>query len=197
LHKISQESGEIPSEKKAAELLKKYFYLRYASDTQQRKFIKSAFESISHYIDLWRDDFILSLKTERPFEMDINNALISGTIDLLKRRNDQENILEIIDFKTGKERKMQEELNLQVQLYTIASREALNLNIEKAYIHYLDEKKQKRVEVLTTPKQLELARQTIMDAVNGIMTRSFNRNPGNIKICNDCDWSKICPKMKK
>lgn len=197
LHKISQETGEVPSEEKSAELLKRYFYLRYASDTQQEKFMRSALRSILRYLGLWREDFILSLKTERPFEMDMGNALISGTIDLLKRKNTQENVLEIIDFKTGNERKLQEELHLQVQLYTIASREALNLNIEKAYIHYLDDEKQKRVEVLTTPTQLKLAKQTIIDAVNGITTRRFNRNPRNIKICNSCDWSTICPKKKK
>lgn len=196
LHRISQESGKVPSEEESAELLRKYFYLRYASDTQQEKLIRGALRSILSYLGLWREDFILSLKTERPFEMDMGNALISGTIDLLKRKNTQENVLEIIDFKTGNERKMQEELHLQVQLYTIASREALNLNIEKAYIHYLDDEKQKRVEVLTTPTQLELARQTIIDAINGITARRFNRNPRNIKICNTCDWSTICPKKK-
>lgn len=196
LHKISQESGQVPSEEESAELLKKYFYLRYASDTQQQKLMRSALRSILRYIGLWREDFILSLKTERPFEMDMGNALISGTIDLLKRKNTQGDILEIIDFKTGNERKLQEELHLQVQLYAIASREALNLNIEKAYIHYLDDEKQKRVEVLTTPTQLELARQTIMDAVDGITTRRFKRNPRNTKICKGCDWSTICPKKK-
>ena len=197
LHKTSQETGKVPSEEESAELVKKYFYLRYASDTLQQKLMRSALRSILRYIGLWREDFILSLKTERPFEMDMSNALISGTIDLLKRKNTQKNILEIIDFKTGNERKMQEELHLQVQLYTIASKEALNLNVEKAYIHFLDDKKQKRVEVLTTPKQLELAKQTITNTVNGITARRFNRNPRNIKICENCDWSTICPKKKK
>ncbi len=196
LHKKSQETGKVPSDEDAAELLKKHFYLRYASEAQQKKFIKAALQSILSYLNLWHEDFTLSLKTERPFEMDMDNALISGTIDLLKRKSTQENILEIIDFKTGNERKLQEELDLQVQLYTIAAREALKLNIEKAYIHYLDEKKQKRVEVLTTPKQLDLARQTVINAVKGITGRRFRRNPRNIKICEDCDWSKLCPKKE-
>jgi len=92
---------------------------------------------------------------------------------------------------------MDEELNLQVQLYTVAAREALNLNVEKAYIHFLDEKKQSRVEVLTTKKQLELAMKTVTNAVNGITTRRFNRNPRSIKVCNNCDWMNICPKKQR
>ncbi len=197
LHKKSQGTSKVPSEKEAKELLKKYFYLRYASNTQQEKFMESALKSILRYLSLWQNDFLLSLNTERPFEMDIGNALISGTVDLLKRRNANADVLEIIDFKTRNERKLQEELNLQVQLYTIAAREALNLNIEKAYIHYLYDNKHDRVEVLTTQNQLELAKKTISYAVDGITSRRFNRNPRNIKICNSCDWSKICPKKKK
>lgn len=195
LHKLA-ENGKIPSHQVAVELLKRHFYLRYAAEKQQEKLTRSALKSILSYLNLWREDFILSLKSERPFEMDFDNALISGTIDLLKRKTVNENILEIIDFKTGNERKLDEELHLQVQLYTIAAREALNLNVEKAHVHFLDDEKQKRVEILITPKQLELARQTISDAIKGVTTRRFRRNPRNIKTCTGCDWIKICPKKK-
>jgi len=37
---------------------------------------------------------------------------------------------------------MDEELNLQAQLYTVAAREALALNVKKAFVHFLDTKKQ-------------------------------------------------------
>jgi DNA helicase-2/ATP-dependent DNA helicase PcrA len=145
---------------------------------------------------MWHEDFSLSVKTERPFEMDIDTALVSGSIDLLKRRYPKDDILEIIDFKTGKDRKLDEELHLQVQLYTIAAREALSLNIEKAYVHFLDDEKQQRVEILITPQQLNLAMQTIRDATTGITTRRFRRNPRNKKVCEGCDWRKICPRKQ-
>lgn len=197
LHKITQQTGQIPIEEEAAGILKEHFYLRYAAGDQVERMKASALRSILRYLGMWREDFTLSVKTERPFEMDVGNALLTGTIDLLKRKNFKENILEIVDFKTGNERKMDEELNLQVQLYTVAAREALKLNVEKAYVHFLDDDKQRRVEILTTPKQLDLAMRTVSDAIQGITTRRFNRNPRNIKVCNDCDWSKICPKKKR
>ncbi len=34
--------------------------------------------------------------------MDFENALISGNIDLLKRKNTNDNILEVINFKIGR-----------------------------------------------------------------------------------------------
>ncbi len=197
LHKIAQQNNLIPTPEIAAELLKEHFYLRYAADEQEETLKRSALRSILRYLGLWREDFSLSVKTERPFEMDVENALLSGSIDLLKRKDGNENILEIIDFKTGNEKRMNEELMLQVQLYTVAARNALNLNVEKAYVHFLDDEKQARIEVLTTPKQLENAMNTVKDAIKGITTRRFNRNPKSPKICNDCDWGRICPKKKR
>ncbi|MCX7794763.1 MAG: PD-(D/E)XK nuclease family protein [Thermodesulfovibrionales bacterium] len=160
---------------------------------------KSAVKSIQNYIKLWKEDFSLTVKTERPFEYDLENALISGTIDLLKRENASEDILEIVDFKTGKRRSFsEEEAHLQVQLYTIAAREALGLDVKKAYIHYLDSGKvPERVEVLTTPRKLEYAKKSIAKAVNDIIKRRFPRDARNIKICNQCDFGKICPKIKR
>jgi len=196
LHKIAQETGKLPTDEEAAEILKQQFYLRYAAESQQDTLKRSALRSVLRYIGMWREDFTLSVSTERNFEMDMDNALISGSIDLLKRENGDENILEVVDFKTGNEKRMDEELNLQVQLYTIAAREALNLKVDKAYVHFLDAKKQSRIEVLTTPKQLVLASKTISDAIRGITTRRFRRNPKNGKVCSTCDWRKFCPQKQ-
>jgi DNA helicase-2/ATP-dependent DNA helicase PcrA len=193
LHKVTQLTGRIPTEEEVAEIVYNHFYLRYAAREQEETLRRSALRSILRYLNMWHQDLSLSVKSERNFEMDIANALLSGAIDLLKRKEANGNILEIIDFKTGNERKSMEELELQVQLYTIAARQALNLNVEKAYVHFLDDKKQSRLEILTTPKQLDLALRTVTDAIHGITHRRFHRNPRNIGICGGCDWEKFCP----
>ena len=154
LHKKVQETGKIPSDREIAQTVIDNFYLRYAADEQQDTLRKSALASVLRYVDMWQKDFTLSVKTERTFEMDVDNALLSGSIDLLKRDNSQEDVLEIIDFKTGNERKLTEELHLQVQLYTVAAREALALNVKKAFVHFLDDKKQQRVEIPPLPSSL-------------------------------------------
>ncbi len=197
LHKRVQQTGEIPSKKEITKVMADNFYLRYAADEQEKTLRKSALRSVVRYVDMWEKDFTLSVKTERTFEMDVENALLSGSIDLLKREDGKNDILEIIDFKTGNERKMDEELNLQVQLYTVAAHEALALNVKKAFVHFLDTKKQERIEISTKPKQLELAMGTVKDAINGIASRRFRRNPRNRKACAACDWGKVCPKKMK
>lgn len=196
LHKVAQETGTVPTDEETAEILKQQFYLRYAAESRQDTLKRSALRSVLRYIGMWREDFTLSMNTERNFEMDVNNALISGSIDLLKREDVDESILEVVDFKTGNEKRMDEELILQVQLYTIAAREALNLRVNKAYVHFLDAKKQARIEVLTTPKQLELAHKTISNTIKGITNRRFRRNAKNKKVCNGCDWRKFCPQKQ-
>jgi len=196
LHKVAQETGKVPTDEEVAEILKQQFYLRYAAESQQDTLKRSALRSVLRYIGMWREDFTLSLNTERNFEMDMDDALISGSIDLLKRESVDDSILEVVDFKTSNEKRMDEELTLQVQLYTIAAREALNLEVNKAYVHFLDSEKQARIEVLTTQKQLELARKTISDTIKGITTRRFRRNPKNKKVCNKCDWRKFCPQKQ-
>lgn len=197
LHKITQQTGLIPTDEETAQAVIDNFYLRYAAEEQEDTLRKSALRSVLRYVGMWHEDFSLSVKTERPFEMDVDSALVSGTIDLLKRRYPKDDILEIIDFKTGNERKLDEELHLQVQLYTVAAHDALNLDVQKAYVHFLDAKKQQRVEILITPHQLNLAMQTTRDAISGIISRHFGRNPRNKKVCDGCDWRKICPQKGK
>jgi DNA helicase-2/ATP-dependent DNA helicase PcrA len=194
LHLKAQETNSILDFKEAGQYLIDHFYLRYASDNLKKRLLKSALRSLKKYLDLWKEDFILSLKSERPFEFETGQALISGSIDLIKRESIDEEILEIIDFKTGNTRRMDEELHLQVQVYTIAAQEALNLNIQKAYVHHLDDLHQNRIEILVTPKQLELAHKMIDDSITGILQRRFNRNPRQKQICEKCDWKYLCPK---
>jgi DNA helicase-2/ATP-dependent DNA helicase PcrA len=194
LHLKAQEANSIPDFKEAGQYLIDHFYLRYASDTLKKRLLKSALRSLQKYLDLWKEDFTLSVKSERPFEFETGQALISGSIDLIKREPIDEEILEIIDFKTGNARRMDEELHLQVQVYTIAAQEALNLNVQKAYVHHLDDLHQNRVEILVTPKQLELAHKMIDDSITGILQRRFNRNPRQEQICEKCDWKYLCPK---
>lgn len=193
LHKKAQDEGKVPSPSDAERLVDEHFFLRYAADSQAETLKKSALRSVLRYLDLWKDDFSLSLKTEHSFEMDVENALIAGSIDLLKRKDGSGSILEIVDFKTGNERRLEEELMLQVRLYTVAAREALDLDVQKAYVHFLDEKRDGRVEIPTDPAELEEAMRTIGRAIKGVTGRDFDRNPSDRKACRECDWKRLCP----
>lgn len=197
MHSNFERTNEIPTEKEVQNLVNEHFYLRYAAKKQEEILRKSCFDSLKSYIELWKKDFSLAVKTEQNFEMDFENkALINGSIDLLSRADGKEDILEIIDFKTGKPQSHYEEkYTHQVVLYTIAAQEALQKNISKAYIHYLDAENAERKEVIITPKKIKETKIQLSSAIDGIVANNFPRKPAR-SVCNKCDWKLICPKVK-
>lgn len=197
LHKEYEETKRIPSESNVKELIEYHFYLRYASEYVKQSLKISALKSLAKYVKMWQKDFSLSVKTERPFELEFENALIAGSIDMIKRVEGDETILEVIDFKTGKpDNDLMHKYELQVQLYTIAAQEALGINTQKALIHFIDTDKNERLAVQTAPAALETAREELSFALQGITQSNFKRDARQDKLCKDCDWLNMCPKRK-
>jgi DNA helicase-2/ATP-dependent DNA helicase PcrA len=196
MHKEYERTGKIPTSKRVSELVEEHFYLRYAAKKQVETLKNSCLRSLQNYIELWKKDFSLAVKTEQNFEMDFENkALINGSIDLLSRSEEQEDVLEIIDFKTGKQQShFEEKYTHQVVLYTIAAQEALLKNISKAFLHYLDAEKAERKEVVITEKKITDTKNKLKEAVEGIIGNRFPRKPEK-EICSKCDWNMICPKL--
>jgi DNA helicase-2/ATP-dependent DNA helicase PcrA len=197
MHTNFERNGKIPTEKEVQKLVNEHFYLRYAATKQEDMLRNACFNSLKNYIDLWKKDFSLAIKTEQNFEMDFENkALINGSIDLLSRADGQDDVLEIIDFKTGKPQSHYEDkYTHQVVLYTIAAQEALQKNISKAYLHYLDADKAERKEVIITPKKIAETKAQLSSAIDGIVSNKFPRKPEK-QVCGKCDWNSICPKSK-
>ncbi len=197
LHKQYEETGKIPTKANIARLIEEHFYLRYASDSVTERLKVGAMKSLSKYVKMWEKDFSLTVKTERPFELEFENALIAGSIDMIKRLDGNESHLEVIDFKTGKpENDLMHKYELQVQLYTIAAMEALGLNTQKAQIHFIDTDKNERLAVLTSQAALETAREELKHAITGITQTRFKRDARQDKTCKSCDWCNLCPKRK-
>ena len=197
LHKEYEDTGTIPDKSRIAKVVDEHFYLRYASDSVEQTLKGSAIKSLTKYVKFWEKDFSLTLKTERPFELEFKNALIAGSIDMIKREDGNETVLEVIDFKTGKpENDLMHRYELQVQLYTIAAQEALGINTQKALIHFVDSDKNDRLAVLTSAPALETAREEIGYAIDGITKADFRRDARQDKTCKVCDWLTICPKRK-
>ncbi len=198
LHKQFEDTQTIPTKANIREVVEEHFYLRYASDNVSARLREGAIKSLEKYVKMWERDFSLSVKTERPFELEFENSLIAGSIDMIKRQDGEESVLEVIDFKTGKpDNELMHRYELQVQLYTIAAQEALGINTQSALIHFIDTNKNERLQVETSAPALENAKTEISFALNGITSATFNRDSRQDKICKECDWKNICPKRKR
>lgn len=197
LHKVYEDTNRIPTKSLIAQIIEEHFYLRYASDSLTERLKVGAMKSLTKYVQMWEKDFSLSVKTERPFELEFDNALIAGSIDMIKREDGNEEVLEVIDFKTGKaDNDLMHKYELQVQLYTIAAQEALGINTQKALIHFIDTDKNERLAVQTSPVALETAKEELSFAIQGITKASFKRDARQDRICKSCDWCNMCPKRK-
>jgi len=197
LNRIHAENHKkAPSESEVEELAEKEFFLRYTRGPIYDNMKRKTKEILKNYINRFGEDFPLKLETEKPFEFILDDALISGQIDLITKIDPKtQEILDVnlIDFKTEKKegRREQNPINrLQLRLYAIAAGRALGLNPMQSYVHYLTDNVRFKVDI--SPEKIKKARDTINSAVQGIKKRNFKKNPG--KHCEKCDFRLLCSK---
>jgi DNA helicase-2/ATP-dependent DNA helicase PcrA len=153
------------------------------------------------YAQDYQADFTRSRQVEARFEIPVDQAVISGSIDLLLKVDERQKIVDatVIDFKAmegGEEPEEREELHwtelaLQVQLYAKAAREVLGENARTGSVHML--KDNQRVQVPVTDESIEAAVENVEWAVARILAGDFPMRP-HPKKCEGCDFAKLCPK---
>ena len=153
------------------------------------------------YAETYGPDFNQNRQVEARFEVPVNQAVISGSIDLLLKVNAQEEILDatVIDFKAmegGEEPEENEELSwtelaLQVQLYAKAAREVLGENARTGAVHML--KDNQRIEIPVTVQAVQAAVENVEWAVSRILAEDFPMRPHPEK-CQACDFEALCPR---
>lgn len=160
------------------------------------------------YVRDYRSDFERLREVEARFEVPVEGAVISGSIDLLLREDDAGHIdsAEVVDFKAmgrgdrdddlreEREPLRWSELALQIQLYAKAARDVLGERAETGSIHLL--KDGDRVQVPVDADAVVAAIGNVEWAVQGIMGRTFPMRPHHSK-CLDCDFTRLCPKQRQ
>ena len=147
------------------------------------------------YVATFGNDFERQRQVEAVFEIPASKCVISGSIDLLLKEDEEGNILqaEIIDFKTMEGGEQPEanakldwtELALQVQLYARAADQVLGQNARTGRVHLL--KDNQRVKVPITQEAVDAALTNIEWAVEGILKSDFPMRPHRDK-CDGCDF---------
>ncbi len=163
---------------------------------------------VGNYTEDYPNDFIQSRSLEQRFEIKADKALITGSIDLLLREDNDGNILEarVIDFKSMDFPEGQVNpffwinLAMQVQLYAHAADIVLGENARTGSVHLLkatnSEDNSNRVDVPIAEEAIQSAIENIEWAVNRILEGEFPMRPSNSK-CTECDFRKICSKQRQ
>jgi DNA helicase-2/ATP-dependent DNA helicase PcrA len=114
---------------------------------------------------------------------------ISGGIDRIDRL--PSGGIEVIDYKTGRVSSQKDvSENLQLTIYALACRDALDLGTPERVTLYFTESAQ-RMSTTRTDEQLDAARVEILDRVARIRAGEFTATPG--KACQWCNYRAMCP----
>lgn len=186
----------LPTDTEIDRIFDRMFKLRYATKAISEPMKKSGINIVKNYVKLHKDDFKRILETEKNFEFVIDEALISGQIDLLKKVDDAGNLtaVEIIDFKTEKKDGVYEvNHDRQLRFYAIACLKSLGLRPKKAFVHHLDKNEKSEVDI--SPARLDETRDGIRKDVKRILAKKFTAKPKK-HICEECDYRIICPFKK-
>lgn len=162
----------------------------------------SASEIAQNYVSSFAPDFERLREDEARFEITIGQAMVSGAIDLLLKRDEHGNIMDshVIDFKSldapdDESSNDWTDLSLQVQLYAYAANQVLGENTRIGSVHLLKEHGiDARVNIPVANDAVSAAVSNIGWAVDRILDGDFPMRPCRGK-CESCDVNRICPKI--
>lgn len=210
--RLHQESSEIaPTPEQASQLTRDNFHLKHippSSDPVNRpggyeRGQERAAQMAAEYVQNYGGDFEHHRQVEVRFEVPVEQAVISGAIDLLLRTDDNDEIVEatVIDFKAMEggddpydgEKLEWTDLSLQVQLYAKAAIDVLGENAQTGSVHLL--KDGQRIDVPIDSEAISAAIANIEWAVDRIIDGDFPRRPHPEKS-GACDFERLCNQQR-
>lgn len=198
-----------PTSAEAATLARTNFHLKHippSADPQQRpggyeRARDAAATVLGNYVADYHEDFSRRRQVEARFEIPAQQTVITGSIDLLLREDQEGNVLDatVVDFKTmegGPDAEHNDQLHwtelaLQVQLYAKAAREVLGENAKTGHVHLLRDNQ--RVDVPVDDVAVGAAVGNVEWAVDRILAGEFPMRPETTK-CETCDFKALCPR---
>jgi DNA helicase-2/ATP-dependent DNA helicase PcrA len=114
---------------------------------------------------------------------------VSGQIDRIDRLPSGK--VEVIDYKTGRSSSQKDvDRSLQLSLYALACRDALELGTPERVTLYFTEEATRR-STTRTDEQLDATRDDVVARVARMRTGDFTATPGD--PCRYCDYRAMCP----
>jgi DNA helicase-2/ATP-dependent DNA helicase PcrA len=180
--------GHPPDSAEVAQMLDDGFFLPAASKTAHHQLKEAARQLVNSYVRDYDDDLRRVWETERPFELHLPTAIISGRADVILHREDGElRSLAIVDYKTSVDPSAFDDYALQLAVYADAGlREGLP--IEAAYVHDLKAAARDSVDVSSV--SIAAAEKAVEASLAELRQRAFQPRPG--RPCRRCDVHKVC-----
>lgn len=181
-----REFGKLPDRTELDSILDAEFYLPTATVLAHRQMRKRAEALIETYLSDWESDLHNTWMVERPFELHLGEATVSGRADvIIKEDGAGDESLAIVDYKTAADGHASH--NFQLQVYTEAGRRE-DLNVTAAYVH--DLKNATRFPVPVADDDIADATSKLRVLVHRLRAKDYAPSPG--KACGYCDVKALC-----
>ena len=142
------------------------------------------------YFEKHGSTFPLLFKAEEKFSFDMEDVVIAGKIDLIRKADGDGEAREIVDFKTSKSKTAwQDQTDLQMKLYAIGAEQSLKMQVERCSIHFLSDNKVVPGE--WNEKKAEEAEYFLKDMINKIKEQKFEPRHDYCPFCRE--FKDICP----
>lgn len=161
------------------------FYLPLANSGAHERLKVAARRLVSTYVDSYGEELKDTWAVERPFELHLDNAVISGRADVILEERGGVQSLVIVDYKTSANGEL--DYAHQLQVYSDAGRRE-GLNVRAAYVHDLREGIRHPVDV--APSAIESAEVDAVRLVEQLKGHDYRPNPG--AGCARCDVRQMC-----
>lgn len=131
---------------------------------------------------------------ETTFSLDLGEVLLEGRIDQISpmtpRPGENEDVVELIDYKTGKPRSQKDaDGSLQLSVYALAAQEELKLKPRRLTFYCLSNNH--TVHTARTDSDLKSLKTRVLTVADQIRENQFTPTPGF--VCKFCDYRPICP----
>jgi PD-(D/E)XK nuclease superfamily len=144
-------------------MLDEGFFLPAASKTAHHQLKEAARQLVHSYVTDYDGDLRRVWETERPFELHLPTAIISGRADVILDVQDGElRSLAIVDYKTSADPAAGDDYALRLAIYADAGRRE-GLPIEAAYIHDLKAADRQPIDV--SPAAITASEPTVESSV--------------------------------
>lgn len=179
-------TGTAPDPATVDKILDDELFLPAANKVAHREMKDAARRLVNRYIADHESDLRRVWMTERPFELHLGDATVSGRADvILDQEGGVTTGLAIVDYKTSTDGVGSHDLQLQV--YSDAGRRE-GLDVRGAYVH--DLKKGARVPVDVELAAITTAEAKVVTVLQGMRQRHYVPNPG--LACHRCDVRVLC-----
>jgi DNA helicase II / ATP-dependent DNA helicase PcrA len=177
----------MPQERDLDRLFDDSFYLPAANKPGHQEMKRKARELVDRYIERWGDDLHRIWAVERPFELHLGAATVTGRADvILTEANGGPERLTIVDYKTADAEG--DRHGFQLQVYTDAGRRE-GLLVDRAFVH--DLRKADRIAVPVESTDVRAAEALVLDLVGRLRAKRFDPSPEKTR-CGHCDVRRMC-----